>query len=254
MPEYNNPPVVEAWIAFDYESKPDKVEWDMEQVKEFAKAYPDFATMNAFYKEEIQLEKKDDKSLPTISKRTNTLEVVRMTNEENTRLRQVGNDRIAYNLLRKASEKYPGFSVLLAEAMSFYEQYVDFFQPAKTKLATIHYVDIVDIPGDGNLIFLPDYIDIIQDIPEEPFGFTVGYSLAFVTKCPLDDAPMHTTLALVPSPDPKKLRIRMDWEKPCPAVNFGNTEKIKAGLKESQQFMVNCFEKILTPKTRELFG
>ena len=112
----------------------------------------------------------------------------------------------------------------------------------------------MDIPGDGNLIFLPDYIDIIQDIPEEPFGFTVGYSLAFVTKCPLDDAPMHTTLALVPSPDPKKLRIRMDWEKPCPAVNFGNTEKIKAGLKESQQFMVNCFEKILTPKTRELFG
>ena len=177
-----------------------------------------------------------------------------MSNEENTRLRQLGNDRTAYNLLRKAGDDYPGFGVLLTEALEFHEQYKAFFHPASTKLATIHYVDIVEIPTDGNPIVLTEFFDFIPDIPEEPFGFTVGYSLAFVTKCPFDKAPMQTTLAWVPSPDPNMMRIRMDWEKPCPEVDYGNTDKTEAGLNQSQQFMVDCFEKVITDKTRELFG
>ena len=254
MPKYNNPPVVEAWIAFEYESKPDKVDWDLEKVKKFAQAYPDFATMNAFFKEEIELEKKDDKSLPTISNRKNTLEVVRMSNEENTRLRQLGNDRTAYNLLRKAGDDYPGFGVLLKEALEFHNQYKSFFHPVSTKLATIHYVDIIEIPANGNPIVLTEFFDFIPDIPNEPFGFTIGYSLAFATKCPFDNAPMQTTLAWVPSPDSNVMRIRMDWEKPCPGIDYGNTEETDTGLKQSQQFMVDCFEKVITDKTRELFG
>jgi uncharacterized protein (TIGR04255 family) len=254
VPKYNNPPVIEAWIAFDFEPKADKIGWDLEQVKGFAKAYPDFATMGAFFKEEIRLEKKDDKSLPTITSRSNTLDVARMSNEENTRLRQLANDRIAYNLLRKAGDEYPGFKVLLDEALEFHKHYEKFFQPANTKNATIHYVDIVDIPTDGIPIVLTDYFGFIPDIPEEPFGFTIGYSLAFVTKCPFDSASMQTTLAWIPSPDANVMRIRMDWEKPCPAVDYSDTEKTKAGLKQSQQFMVDCFEKVITDKTRELFG
>ncbi len=176
-----------------------------------------------------------------------------MFNEAGTRIRQVGEDRIAYNLLRTAQEDYPGFVQLLDEALGYLHQYREFFQPLALRLATIHYVDVVEIPLGNKPMILTDYFEFIPDIPEEQFGLTIGYALRFVTKCPLDGAPLSTQLAIVPSPDPKMLRVRLDWEKPCPGLNFEDENELKSGLKQSKQFVVNCFERLISDKTRSLF-
>jgi uncharacterized protein (TIGR04255 family) len=161
--------------------------------------------------------------------------------------------RIAYNLLRTAQEDYPGFGQLLDEALGYLHQYRDFFQPQCIRLATIHYVDVIEIPLGEEPTVLTDYFDFIPDIPEEQFGLTIGYSLGFVTKCPFDGAPLTTQLAIIPSPDPGMLRVRLDWGKPCPGLNFEDENEMKTGLKQSKQFVVSCFERLITDKTRCLF-
>ena len=255
MPEYDNPPVVEAWIAFDFEPQTDKTAWDKEQINAFAKAHSDdFKRMDAIIKEEYSLERTSEKELPRITNRRHIIDVARMFNDDDTRIRQLGEDRIAYNLLRKAGDKYPGFPVLLNEAIAYLNQYVNFFQPSSVKLATIHYMDIIDIPLTGEPLVLTDYFEFIPDIPQETFGLTIGYALAFVTKCPFDEAPLQTSLTLVPPPNKSTLRVRLEWNKTCPKVNFQDEEEMKVDLMRSKDFMVKCFERMITDKTRALFG
>lgn len=255
MPVYSNPPLVEAWIAFDFEPKADKVSWDKEQVDAFAKTQAnDFARIEMIVREEVRIEQSSEKELPRITDRQEIIDVVRMYNETGTRIRQVGEDRIAYNLLRTAQESYPGFGQLLGEALAYLRQYKAFFRPQGIRLATIHYVDIIEIPLGDEPTILTDYFAFVPDIPEDQFGLTIGYALRFVTKCPLDDAPLSTQLAIVPSSDSKTIRIRLDWEKPCPGLNFQDESEIKTGLKQSKKFVVNCFERLITDKTRSLFN
>lgn len=254
MPKYENPPLVEAWIAFDFEPNPDKVSWDKSQVEFFIKAQAnEFARIEMMVRDEVRIEQTSKKELPRITDRNEIIDVVRMFNEAGTRIKQVGEDRIAYNLLRTAHEEYPGFGQLLDEALKYLNQYRDFFQPQSVRLATIHYVDLIEIPLSEVPTILTEYFAYIPDIPEDPFGLTIGYALGFVTKCPLDGAPLSTHIAIVPSPDPTTLRVRLDWEKPCPGVNFQDECEIRAGLKHSKEFVVNCFERLITDKTRSLF-
>jgi uncharacterized protein (TIGR04255 family) len=254
MTQYENPPLVEAWIAFDFEPNPDKVAWDKSQIEAFTKTHSnDFARIEMMVREEVRIEQASKKELPRITHRKEIIDVVRMFNEAGTRIKQVGEDRIAYNLLRTAQEEYPGFGRLLDEALKYLNQYRGFFQPQSIRLATIHYVDLIEIPLSDEPTILTDYFAYIPDIPDDPFGLTIGYALGFVTKCPLDGAPLSTNVAIVPSPDPSTLRVRLDWEKPCPGLNFQDKSEIRAGLKRSKEFVVNCFERLITDKTRSLF-
>lgn len=114
MPEYENPPLIEAWIAFDFEPNPDKVSWDKSQIESFTKAHAnDFARIEMMVRDEVRIEQTSKKDLPRITDRKEIIDVVRMFNEAGTRIKQVGEDRIAYNLLRTAQEEYPGFGQLV---------------------------------------------------------------------------------------------------------------------------------------------
>ncbi len=254
MPKYDNPPLIEAWIAFDFEPSSDKVSWDKNQIESFIKAQAnEFARIETIVRDEVRIEQTSNKELPRITDRKAIIDVVRMFNDAGTRIKQVGEDRIAYNLLRTANEEYPGFGQLLEEALEYLRQYREHFQPQSVRLATIHYVDLIEIPLSEVPTILTDYFAYVPDIPEDQFGITIGYALGFVTKCPLDGAPLSTHLSIMPSSDPNTLRVRLDWEKPCPAVNFDVDGEIRSGLQQSKEFVVNCFERFITDKTRSLF-
>lgn len=255
MPEYENPPVVEAWIAFDFEPHTDKTAWDIKQIDAFTKVHSnDFKRIDVLIKEEYELEQTSAKELPRITQRQHIIDVARMFNGDDTRIRQLGEDRIAYNLLRKAGDEYPGFEVLLEETIAYLNQYLDYFHPPGIKMATIHYVDIIDIPMTVEPLVLTEFFEFIPDIPQETFGLTIGYTLAFATKCPFDEAPLNTSLILAPPPNARTLRVRLDWEKTCPNINFHDEQELRDGLKRSKEFMVDCFERMITDKTRALFN
>ncbi len=57
MPKYDNPPMVEAWIAFDFEPRADKVSWGKGQIDAFAKAHAnEFARIEMMVREEVRIE------------------------------------------------------------------------------------------------------------------------------------------------------------------------------------------------------
>ncbi len=68
MPKYENPPLVEAWIAFDFETSPDKVSWGKSQIDPFVKSQAaEFARVEMAARNEDRIEQYSGKELPRIT-------------------------------------------------------------------------------------------------------------------------------------------------------------------------------------------
>jgi hypothetical protein len=56
MPEYENPPLIEAWIAFDFEPNPEKVSWDKSKIESFVKVQADeFTRIEMMVRDEVRI-------------------------------------------------------------------------------------------------------------------------------------------------------------------------------------------------------
>ncbi len=251
---YKNPPVVEAWIAFDFEPHADKTEWDYLRSRDFLKEHaPDLSKRQIEVQNVVELEKSDTDELPTVKAEHRTVNLIRAFDSEFRRLLQLGNDRMAFNLLEQGSD-YPGFGKLLDDAMGFLEKYRTYFSPRGLKSATIHYVDIVAIPVENLTIDLEDYFRIIRDLPESPFGLVNSFASLFTTICPLDKEPMHIEIQRLPTEvQEHTIQVRLDWEKSCRNLELNDSVQIRAALTDSNAFMVKCFKQSITPKTEALF-
>ena len=250
---FKNPPIVEAWLSFEFEPRPDKVAWDIERAQEFTRLEKErFPNLEVFVREEFKLEKSETGNLPRIVSQQRIPEVVRMRDENARRVLQIADDRMAYNLL-EGGPSYPGFETLVGESLEYLGKYRAFFQPAGIRQATIHYVDIVVIPFAGRAVQIDDFFTIARDLPETPFGLVAGYSTSFVTICPPDRQPLQILLAMLPSDKKDSVRFRMDWEKQCGTIDVSSDETTRTGLLASHEFMVECFEKSITARTRQLF-
>lgn len=250
MARFKQPPIVEAWIAFDFDPKPDKVAWDMARAQEFTQQQKEkFPKVEVIIRQEYKIEESKG-SLPKVVSQERVPEVVRMRDAESTRVLQIADDRLAYNVLEGGSA-YPGFEVLLSETLDYLDAYRVFFEPAGIREATIHYIDIIQIPSPT--IEIDQYFNVVRDLPVDPFGYVAGFTTAFVTKCPLDDEPLQVSLSMIPPAESGTIRFRMEWEKRCGKVDFSSNEAIQDGLSASHEFMVNCFEESITSKTRALF-
>jgi len=183
---FKKPPIVEAWIAFDFEPKADKVAWDMARAQEFTQQQKErFPKVEVMIRQEYKIEESKG-SLPRVVSQERIPEVVRMRDEESTRVLQIADDRLAYNVL-EGGPAYPGFETLLAETLEYLDRYRNFFEPAGIREATIHYVDIIVIPTAGT-IEIDHYFNVVRDLPVDPFGYVAGFTTALVTKCPFDDS------------------------------------------------------------------
>lgn len=253
MSRYNKPPLVAAWIAFGFDPHPDKTEWNLEQVEDLFRAYAnEFPKIQSIGREELRIQESTDGSLPRVIEKRETVDLVRMSNEDGTRVRHLGDDRIAFNLL-SAKADYLGFAPLLDGGVEFMNDYREFFQPIRVRDAGIHHTDIIEIPMDDGMVHIPDYFETIPDVPIEPFGFTIGFSYSFATKCPLDDLPLSIKLNVIPPSSPNILRIQVDWEKKCAGFEFADVDSARVALSDNHEYMVKCFEAFVSKKTKALF-
>jgi uncharacterized protein (TIGR04255 family) len=250
VPRFKKPPIVEAWITFDFDPKPDKVAWDMARAQEFTHQQKEkFPKVEVRIRQEYKIEESKG-SLPRVVSQERVPQVIRMRDEESKRVLQIADDRLAYNVL-EGGPAYPGFETLLNESLGYLDTYRGFFEPAGIRQATIHYIDIIVIPAPT--IEIDHYFNVARDLPEDPFGLVAGFTTAFVTKCPLDGEPFQISLAMIPPAEPRTIRFRMEWDKRCGKVDFSSKDTIRTGLYESHEFMVDCFERSITPTTRVLF-
>ncbi len=253
MSRYNKPPLVATWIAFGFDSSPDKTGWDLNLVEQFVRDHSEeFPKIESIGREELKIQPSTDGKLPRVTEKRETVDLVRMASKDGSRVRHLGDDRLAFNLL-SAETDYLGFETLLAGGLEFLESYRNSFQPARVRDAGIHHTDIIEIPIEDSAVHIPDYFETIPDVPVVPFGYTIGFSFSFATKCPMDELPLSVKLNVIPPSQPQVLRIQLDWEKKCPGFEFGDLDAAKADLTSSHEYMVECFEAFVTDKTKSLF-
>lgn len=250
LPEFklNKPPIVESWVSFDFEPKPDKVEWDGKLANELAESLRGrFPKKEYVWQSEIRVVQADKGQLPVPQSLEHRLNIVRMRNEQDTRIFQIADDRIVVNQV-KGQDAWPGFEALLNDALELVDRYSAVFQPAGIRLATLHDVDIVEIPAPkGVEVEMDEFLTIVKELPQLPFGLIQGFFSAYVTVSPLDGEPLQISTQLIPSPpDGHVLRLRLDWEKRCGKVDFNTAESIRAGLLDSHRFVVECFRSAFT--------
>ncbi len=253
MSRFANPPIVEAWIGFDFHPRPNKTDW-IEDARKFREHYrEEFPRANFIATQEVIVAEKTDGSMPIVTDRRTTIDLIRMQTKDEKKVLQLGDDRMAFNLLQGGAE-YPGFNFLLDETFRHLETYRQIYQPSAIRRAIIHYTDIVTIPTEGKPIQISDFFSVAKDIPDEPYGNSIYLSSEFVTKAPHDGEIMQLGLELVPTERPDELRFRLDWEKSCEKLDFENEHAFRDGLSANHEFLVDCFLACVTKRTQQFFG
>jgi uncharacterized protein (TIGR04255 family) len=160
---------------------------------------------------------------------------------------------MVYNLLMPGVA-YPGFDFHLGEAMEKFMDYVSHFQPQRLNHASIHYVDIVEIPFTNSMpVSLSDWFNVGQDLPEKPFGITVNLTNHFVAQAPDGDGTLELSLTFLPRASGPHLRFQLDWHRTCAWSHRLEPAGIRARLDAAHDHLFECFRASVTEKTWNLF-
>ena len=252
MPRYRKPPIVEAWIGIDFTPKPSKVTWHEDERRFRSEVHAEFPRAQFFFSSELQVEESEDGSMPIIKDHQKKLDLIRMRTEDGKRVLQLGDDRMAVNTLEGGSD-YAGFDSLLGETLRHLKTYRKIYEPVGIRKITTHLTDMIEIPIGDVPAEIEDYFEIARNLPENPFGMTMGVLIQYKTEAPHDQQPMNVGLGRVPSGSPKMLRFRMDWEKSSTIDGEFDEDLLRGVLTTDNDFLVDCFESSLTSRTLDLF-
>ena len=244
--KFRTPPVVEVWISIDFDPNENKREWELELVKQYVEKYEvELPKVEAVHQQQIQVQETSSQALP---------KVVGRQYEERSRVLQIGDDQLSFHVL-KTDDAYPGYHVVRTELENKLEVYEQVFQPTRIRNATLHYLEVIDIPRpESGKIELGDYFRASIDLPEEPFGPTAGFAHQFQVMCPVDLGPLFVQLQAIPSPpDSNVFRFRMEWHKQSSNVNTLDSTQVWTRMDIAHEYMRKCFRAALTERTIELF-
>jgi uncharacterized protein (TIGR04255 family) len=251
--EYNNPPVVEAWIDFHFEYGEEASEWNDKVAVDYVNSFEPFKKEEhiALVKKEIKISKHG----PVFSESAPVLQRLKTFNKTKDRCLQIEQNLLVYNLLRKKETKWPGFSVLLDEALPFCQSFIDAFHPVRLR-TVLHYRDHVIIPFEENKIEPKDYFEIYPKMPEQ-FGNMIDYSLSLVLADICANGVARFSVRTEPSIGEKmrpQLPFILDWDvQSIISFECETLDNCGAWLELAHQGINKAFEGCLTVKCRSLF-
>ncbi|TWU37526.1 hypothetical protein Q31b_43140 [Novipirellula aureliae] len=92
----------------------------------------EFPQAQFLFTSEMEVEERRDGSVPEVKNHQTKLDLVRMRSENNKHVLQLGDDRMAFNLL-EGGKDYPGFANLLDETLRHLETYRSIYEPSGTE-------------------------------------------------------------------------------------------------------------------------
>lgn len=253
--KFRKPPVVEVWISVEFDPNPNKRQWDLELVQQFISHYAaEFPKLEALHERELQVQEASPVDLPKVIGQQLRVQSVRLWNDARSRMLQIGDDNLSYHIL-KAFDDIPGYRKVREAAQPKLEEYARVFQPSQIRNATLHYVDIIEIPRPENdLLELKDYFIPTADLPEEPYGPMTGLTQQFEVQCPVDNGPLFLQLQAMPaSPENNSYRFRMEWHKQSSEVNTLDFAQVWARMDVAHEYMWKCFLAAFPQRTLDLF-
>lgn len=251
---YKNPPVVEAWVDFRFEYGEENPSWNQKIAVDFINSFDQFKKDEypALFKKEIKVGQKGS----TVSD-VDVFVRLKALNSVNDRCLQVEQSLLVYNMLRRKDVEWPGFPVLLEEAIPFCQEYINLFGPLHVR-PVLHYRDNITIPFLEEQIQPKDYFKIYPEVPEDRFGNMVDFSLSLILQdiCKNGVTRFSVKTQLIASAESNsKLPFVLDWEVQSTKVfTCENLNDCNGWLISAHEGINKAFESCLTDKCRLLFN
>lgn len=253
LKKYKNPPVVEAWIDFRFEYGEESPAWNQKIAVDFIKSFDQFKKEEylALFKKEIKVDQKG-----SIVSDEDVFVRLKAFNSVNDRCLQVEQSLLVYNMLRIKDAEWPGFSVLLEEAILFCQEYINLFGPLHIR-PVLNYRDNITIPFIERKIQPKDYFEIYPEVPENTFGDITDFSLSLIlpTTCENGVTSFSVRTQPIVSTEPNsKLPFIIDWYvQSAKSFTCEDLNDCDLWLKSAHEGINKAFESCLTDKCRLLF-
>jgi uncharacterized protein (TIGR04255 family) len=246
--EFQNPPVIEAWIEFEIDLTEESVPWGEDAAKELIrKCFPEFKAVDFFGLAKVTVDSKTRKILETGV----SFERVRAFTETRDRCIQAGRNVLVFNQIKK--DTWPSFEERRDQALDALAKYMAFRQLNKLRTVALHYKDVVQIPrGDTNEIRLENYFTVCPRVPEDKFGALSHFT--FTLNLPDFCKPASIILSMqnVPSSE-THYRFVMDWHL-TPKQEITDADTGKKWLDDAHDVNLDAFISAFTEKGLALFS
>lgn len=254
MPKnYKNPPVVEAWIDFRFEYGEESPDWNQKIAPDFVSSFDQFKNKEypALFKKEIKVDQKG-----SVVSDEDVFVRLKAFNSVNDRCLQVEQSLLVYNMLRRKDVEWPGFPVLLEEAIPICQDYINLLGPLRVR-PVLHYRDNILIPFVDGKIEPKDYFAIYPEVPDDEFWDMSDYALSLILHGICENGVARFSARTQPSESAvsnNELTFIVDWD--VQSKEFFNCENLSdcnKWLNTAHEGVNVAFERYLTDKCRLLF-
>lgn len=257
------PPVVEAWIKFEFGLDEDSAPWGEETASAFIdEALEGRYKLEVFMgKAEVALGRGDDRH-PRIEGGKITLDRAKAVHaEDKAKVVQISRGKLVCNLLRGSAE-WLGFEVLLTEALDVLPRYESFFSTRGVESVSVHYRDLVsiEIAEDENRLDLRDYFTLLPEVPDH-YGPVPDFRMSCVLPEAVESGVLSMSLRrdrdlsqeAETASSTRSLRFAMDWDLRTEEQDMEDMEKVETWLQSASKDIRHAFRCAFTDQAWELF-
>ncbi len=207
------PPILEAYIRFDFTFPETAKPLDFPQAREFLELFKDKVKPKDFrVTDDVKIDW-NKAGKPEGARIQRAFDTARGASADESRWIQMGQRFVATNILRQSNHPdYPGFDVLKQSALECFDAYVTLFSPIDVSIVTLHYVDVIEIPKITGLK-LSEYMKLLPQVPDQGFGSISQFMIA-LTLPSNDKADVYNVIIGREPDDParKLMRLRIEWD------------------------------------------
>jgi uncharacterized protein (TIGR04255 family) len=249
------PPIIQAWIEFQFDHAADRPEWGWPTASAFFDPFQEeYPEREVLAEHQLYIAKIERNQKPWVVEERVDITGMRAFRADQGRYLQLSQDTLVCNFLRTGANGYEGFEPLKREALAKLRAYVHFFRPTRLLRFAMQYVDLVRIPFQQNQIELKDYFTFAHDLPGEVFGPTLNFLVQYTTRPPGSRDLLEVRLRNEP-PDPHGPtgQFRMDWRLMAfEELSFAE-DVLGPRLDQAHDRLLDCFRKSFTPQAWALF-
>lgn len=253
------PPLVEVWLSFGFDPGPNAPVWDRRHYKKFLKTISStHPKIEGVIRHGIRVEKKKKgkkNSQPQVIDIEESVLAMRALSEDDCRSVQLEPDRLTIAYIQGKETEYPGFSVLVSEAMTYFEEYLSCYRPNGAKEVTLHYDNIIEISrSDSEHFETKDFFSLNVEIPHAQFGHFVSFDLRAVVRPPNKDGVVEFVFATQPGQkDDTNFRFRLEWHTSVQSESIMDDQQVRDNLQIAHDRIETCFRSAFTERGWALF-
>lgn len=245
---FEKPPVVEAWIEFDFDLSEENIPWTEENAVKFIKEnFADYTPKRSEFFARIQVNSKGD---PDFSKTDKTFNRIKAFSNDEQYCIQAGRNVLIFNQINKG--EWLGYDNMRNEAFKVLASYSDYRSFEKLLSACLHYRDVIKIPSENKKIELEDYFKIYPHI-DKSFGNVSNLKMQLLLPESCKDGLMFFTLLNMPDNDVKTFKFQMDWHVKSSDNSIMDFKKAKNWLNSVHSDLRKRFDETFTDKAKKLF-